>query len=85
MMDRPLVQIPLRLVLGRVIDLVLRHYLYLHIRLRVFLIIQYILLKAAGAALIEAVKIEYCIKSMSKEYRVIFAACIAMVDLSAGA
>ncbi len=53
------------------------HYIYLHIRL-VQLHIQYYLLKAAGAALIEFVKIEYCIKSLSNNERVTFAACIAI-------
>ena len=45
-------------------------YIYLHMK--------YYLLKAAGAALIEVVKIEYFIKSLSKEDRVIFSACIAV-------
>lgn len=56
-------------------------YIYLHI-LRACLIIKYRLLKAAlkaaKAVLIEAVKIEYCIKSLSKEDRVIFAACVTV-------
>ena len=43
-----------------------------------YLLCRYNLLKLAGAALIEAVKIEYCIKSLSKEDRIIFAACIAL-------
>lgn len=55
----------------------LGRYIYLHIRY-VYLHIKYYLLKAAGAALIEAVKMEYCIKSLSKEDRVIFATCIAV-------
>lgn len=45
-------------------------YVYLHIEL--------FLLKAAGALLIEAVKIECFIKSLSKEERFAFAACIAV-------
>ena len=40
--------------------------------------IYYMSLKLAGALLIEAVKIEFCMKSLSKEDRVIFAACIAV-------
>ena len=52
-------------------------YCYLRI-CYLYLLIKYHLLKAAGAALIEAVKIEYCIKSLSKEDRVIFAACVAV-------
>jgi len=65
-----------------IIDLVrfyglLGRYIYLHI-CYVYLQIKFVLLKAAGAALIEAVKIEYCIKSLSNENRVIFAACIAV-------
>ncbi|MCY4061777.1 MAG: hypothetical protein OXG53_05375 [Chloroflexi bacterium] len=55
----------------------LLQYFYLHLR-KLQLYIQYYLLKAAGALLIEAVKIEYCIKSLSKEERVIFTACIAV-------
>lgn len=46
------------------------YYVYLHIKLY--------FLKAAGAALIEAVEILYCVKSLSNENRVIFAACIAV-------
>ena len=52
-------------------------YIYLHIY-KLYLHIKYYLLKAAGAVLIEAVKMEYCIKSLPKEDRVIFAACIAI-------
>ncbi|MCY3781139.1 MAG: hypothetical protein OXG78_12570 [Chloroflexi bacterium] len=52
-------------------------YFYLHIRY-IYLHIKFYLLKAAGAALVEAVKVEYCIKSLSKENRVIFAACVAI-------
>lgn len=52
---------------------------YCYLRLRyIQLHIEYYLLKAAGATLIEAVKIECWIKSMSKEDRVIFATCIAV-------
>lgn len=52
--------------------------IYLYV-LYIILLIQKFLLKAAGAALVESVKIGYCIKSLSKEYRVIFAACIALL------
>ena len=52
-------------------------YIYLHIRY-IQLHIEYYLLKAAGATLIEAVKIECWIKSMSKEDRIVFSACIAV-------
>lgn len=45
-------------------------YVYLHIKLYCF--------KLGGAALIEAVEIWYSIKTMSKENRLIFAACIAV-------
>ena len=73
-MDRPIVRIIVKYfeLLG-----LLLQYAYLHIRL-VQLRIYYYLLKAAGAALIEAVKLEYCIKSLSKYDRVIFAACVAV-------
>lgn len=60
----------------RFIGLILR-YIYLHI-CYICLLIQYCLLKVAGALLIEAVKIEGFIKSLSKEDRVIFAACVAV-------
>lgn len=53
------------------------HYLQLQV-LYICLLIRYCLLKVAGAALVEAVKIEYCIKSFSKENLIIFAACIAV-------
>ena len=52
-------------------------YFYLHVRY-VQLHIEYYLLKAAGAILVEAVKIECWIKTMSKEDRFIFAACTAV-------
>ena len=52
-------------------------YFYLHVRY-LYLLIRYCLLKIEGAALIEAVEIWYSIKSMSKENRIIFAACIAV-------
>ncbi|MCY3977689.1 MAG: hypothetical protein OXG23_06285 [Chloroflexi bacterium] len=55
----------------------LLHYCYLRLRY-IQLHIEYYLLKAAGATLVEAVKIEYWIKSMSKEDRVIFATCVAV-------
>ena len=55
----------------------LLQYLYLHLR-KLQLYIQYYLLKAAGALLIEAVKIECWIKSMTREDRIIFATCIAV-------
>ncbi len=51
-------------------------YFYLQVRYT-YLLIRYCLLKVVGAALVEAVKIEYCIKSLSKEDRVIFATCVA--------
>jgi len=60
----------------RFIGLLIR-YIYLHIRY-VYLHIKFYLLKAAGAALVEAVKIECLIKSMSKEDRVIFSAGVAV-------
>ncbi len=60
----------------RFLGLLIR-YIYLHIRY-IQLHIEYYLLKAAGATLIEAVKIECWIKSMSREDRVIFSACIAV-------
>ena len=44
----------------------------------VYLLIKYHLIKIGGAALIEAVKMQYFIKSWSKEERVVFAACIAV-------
>ena len=43
----------------------------------VCLLIRYYMLKIAGAALIEAVNIEYCIKSLSNRDRVVFATCVA--------
>lgn len=52
---------------------------YFYLRLRyIQLHIEYYLLKAAGATLIEALKIECWIKSMTKEDRFIFATCIAV-------
>ena len=60
----------------RFVRLFLR-YIYLHIRY-VMLHIELYLVKAAGAVLVEAVKIHYCIKSLSKEDRVIFATCVAV-------
>ena len=55
----------------------LARYVYLHFRYA-YLLIKYYMLKAAGAILVEAVKLEGCIRSLSKEDRVIFAACIAV-------
>ena len=52
-------------------------YLWLRFQLA-YLLAKYHLIKVAGAALIEAVKMEYCIKSLSKEERVIFAASVAL-------
>ncbi len=52
-------------------------YCYLRV-VYVYLLIKYHLVKAGGAALIEAVEIWYMIKTMSNENRVIFAACIAV-------
>lgn len=60
----------------RLSGLLLR-YFYLRVRY-IQLHIEYYLLKAAGAALVEAVKLECCIKSLSKEDRLIFATCIAV-------
>lgn len=60
----------------RFIGLLLR-YCYLQ-AYYVYLVICRCLLKLARAALIEAVKIEGLIKSLSKEERVVFAACIAV-------
>ncbi len=60
----------------RFIGLLLRYiylqicYVYLHIRL--------VFLKIAGALLITWVEIEYFIKSLSNENRVILAACVAV-------
>lgn len=56
----------------------LARYIYLHI-LYIMLLISRFLLKAARAVLVESVKIGYCVKSLSIEYRVIFAACIALL------
>ena len=61
---------------ARITCLLLR-YIYLHI-CYLYLLIRYALLKIAGALLIEAVKIEYFIKSLSKEDRVMFAASVAV-------
>ena len=55
----------------------LARYIYLHI-CYFCLLMRYALLKVAGALLIEAVKIEYFIKSLSKEDRVMFAASVAV-------
>ncbi len=74
MMDRPAARIIIEQV--RFFRLLVR-YIYLHV-VYIYLHIKYYLLKAAGAALIEAVKMECCIKSLSKEDRVIFATCIAV-------
>ena len=52
-------------------------YSYLHI-CYFCLLVRYALLKVAGVLLIEAVKIEYFIKCLSKEDRVMFAASIAV-------
>ena len=52
-------------------------YFYLHL-CKIYLHIKFYFIKAAGAMLIEAVKIEYCIKSLSKEERITFAACVAV-------
>ncbi len=67
----------------RILRLLLR-YIYLHLRyiylhLRYFyLLIYYVLVKVAGAMLVEAVKLECYIKFLSKEERVIFATCFAV-------
>ena len=55
----------------------LMRYIYLHF-CYFCLLVRYALLKVAGALLIEAVKIEYFIKSLSKEDRVMFAASVAV-------
>ncbi len=67
----------------RIMGLLLR-YVYLHVRY-VYLIICYCLLriagaavKVAGAALVEAAKLECYIRFLSREERVIFAACFAV-------
>ena len=59
------------------ITCLLVRYIYLHF-CYFFLLMRYALLKVAGALLIEAVKIEYFIKSLSKEDRVMFAASVAV-------
>ncbi len=74
MMDRPAVRIIISQV--RFFSLLVR-YIYLHV-VYIYLHIKYYLLKAVGAALIEAVELWYSIKSMSNEHRVAFAACIAV-------
>ena len=52
---------------------------YICLRIQyVYLLIKYHCVKLGGAALIEAMEIWYSIKTMSKENRVIFAACIAV-------
>lgn len=61
---------------ARVACLLVR-YIYLHF-CYFYLIMRYALLKIAGALLIEAMKIEYYIKSLSKEDRVMFAASVAV-------
>jgi len=73
-MIRPFVRIIIDYV--RLTGLLLQ-LLYLHLY-RVSLLIKYYALKAARAALVEAVTIEFGIKSMSMENRVIFATCIAV-------
>ena len=55
----------------------LARYIYLNVRYA-YLNIKYYILRAAGAAPIEAVKMESCLKSLSKEDRVIFATCFAV-------
>ena len=50
----------------RFYGLLLRYYLFANLRMLYLHNEYYVLLKVAGAALIEAVKIEYCIKSLSK-------------------
>jgi hypothetical protein len=74
MKDHPLIRFLLDSF--RLYGLLIR-YIYLHIRY-VMLHIELYLLKAAGAILIEAVNIYCCIKSLSKEDRVIFATCTAV-------
>lgn len=74
MRDRPIVRI---IVEQAQIYRLLVRYICLRIQY-VLLLCRYYLLKMGGAALIEAVEIWYSIKSMSKENRVIFAACVAI-------
>ncbi len=73
-MLRPIVKFIVDYV--RLMGLLVQYFL-LHVEYFYLLCCKF-LLKVAGAALIEAVKIEYCIKSMSMENRVIFAACVAV-------
>lgn len=74
MKDNPV----LRIIVDQVrFTRLLVRYLYLHVRY-LYLLIRYCLLKIEGAALIEVVELWYSIKSMSKEHRIIFAACIAV-------
>ena len=73
MMNNPIVRIIVRYV--QLYGLLI-HYFYLRI-IWVYLHVKLYAIKLAGAALIEAVKIEYCIKSLSNGDRIIFAACIA--------
>ncbi len=74
MKDNPFLEILIQQVrlTGMLIRLVLLRLEYLRLLIRLYTI------KAVGAALIEAVKIEYCIKSLSKEDRIAFAACVAV-------
>ncbi len=62
--------------LFRFYGLLLR-YCYLRV-CYVYLLFRYHLLKLCGALLIEAVEIWCSIKSMSREDRIVFSACIAV-------
>ncbi len=72
MQDRPIVNI-IRSQ-GRIFRLFIR-YIYLHIQY-FFLVLQYCLLIVLRTVLREAVKIEYFVRLLSRENRVILAACI---------
>ncbi len=73
-MDRPIIQLFVKYL--RLYWLLLQ-YLYLHLR-KLQLYIQYYMLKAAGAALIEAVKIEFYFKALSKYDRIMLATIVAV-------
>ena len=72
--DKPM----LRLIIlqFRLFRLLVR-YVYLHIRY-VELHIRYYLLKIVGAALVEALKMAYAIRCLSRDERLVFATCIAL-------
>lgn len=74
MTDNPVLRILMKQIefLGLLIRLFLLRAYYLCLLVRLHLI------KVLGAVLIEAVKIEYWVKSMSNGDRVAFAACVAV-------